>query len=51
MTEPRTTVQISPHSHVFLGAGQMTGMFRDTALTETRCRSRGDSACVYEFAF
>ena len=36
---------------VFLGAGQMTGLFRDSALTETRCRSRGDSVCVYEFAF
>jgi serine/threonine protein kinase len=36
---------------VFLGAGQLTGLFRDSALTETRCRSRGDSACVYEFAF
>jgi serine/threonine protein kinase len=36
---------------VFLGAGQLTGMFRDTALTETRCRGRGDTACVYEFAF
>jgi hypothetical protein len=36
---------------VFLGAGQMTGLFHDSALTETRCRSRGDSVCVYEFAF
>lgn len=36
---------------VFLGAGQLTGLFRDGALTETRCRTRGDSACVYEFAF
>jgi serine/threonine-protein kinase len=36
---------------VFLGAGQLTGLFRDSALTEQRCRSRGDSACVYEFAF
>ncbi len=36
---------------VFLGAGQMTGLFGDNALSETRCRSRGDSVCVYEFAF
>jgi len=36
---------------VFLGAGQMTGLFGDRALTETRCRGRGDSVCVYEFAF
>ncbi|HEX3764303.1 MAG TPA: serine/threonine-protein kinase [Kofleriaceae bacterium] len=36
---------------VFLGAGQLTGLFRDSALTEKRCRSRGDSVCVYEFAF
>jgi serine/threonine-protein kinase len=36
---------------VFLGAGQLTGLFCDTALTETRCRSRGDRVCVYEFAF
>jgi hypothetical protein len=36
---------------VFLGAGKLTGLFRDTALTERRCRSRGDGACVYDFAF
>jgi hypothetical protein len=36
---------------VFLGAGQLTGLFRDSALTEQRCRSRGDDVCVYEFAF
>ena len=36
---------------VFLGAGQLTGMFRDSALSEKRCRGRGDSVCVYEFAF
>jgi hypothetical protein len=36
---------------VFLGAGQLTGLFRDSVLTEPRCRSRGDSVCVYEFAF
>ncbi|HEX7836154.1 MAG TPA: hypothetical protein VF469_01760 [Kofleriaceae bacterium] len=36
---------------VFVGAGTMTGMFRDSALSEKRCRSRGDTACVYEFAF
>jgi hypothetical protein len=36
---------------VFLGAGQLTGLFRDGALTEKRCRSRGDSVCAYEFAF
>lgn len=36
---------------VFVGAGMMTGMFRDSSLAEKRCRSRGDLACVYEFAF
>jgi len=36
---------------VFLGAGKLTGLFPDTALTETSCRLRGDRTCVYEFAF
>ncbi|HET7505185.1 MAG TPA: serine/threonine-protein kinase [Kofleriaceae bacterium] len=36
---------------VFLGAGKLTGLFRETALTEKRCRVRGDSVCTYEFAF
>lgn len=36
---------------VFLGAGRMTGLFRDNALVEKRCRSKGDTACVYEFTF
>ena len=34
---------------VFLGAGKLTGLYRDSAVTETRCRLRGDGACVYEF--
>jgi len=36
---------------VFVGGGMMTGMYRDTALVEKRCRSRGDAACVYDFTF
>jgi len=36
---------------VFVGAGTMTGLFRDSALVEKRCRSKGDPACVYEFTF
>ena len=36
---------------VLLGAGALTGLFCDTALIETRCRSRGDGACAYELAF
>lgn len=36
---------------VFAGAGTMTLMFRDSALVEKRCRSKGDPACVYEFTF
>jgi len=36
---------------VFLGAGRLTGLIRENALVETRCRLKGDSACVYEFAF
>jgi hypothetical protein len=35
---------------VFLGAGKATGLYREAALVERRCRSRGDSACVYELA-
>ncbi|HEX4421101.1 MAG TPA: hypothetical protein VH165_24455 [Kofleriaceae bacterium] len=34
---------------VFLGAAKLTGLFRETALVERRCRSKGDSACVYDF--
>lgn len=34
---------------VFLGGGQMTGLFRDTAVVEKRCRSKGDTVCTYEF--
>ena len=34
---------------VFLGAGKLTGLFRENALVERRCRSKGDSACVYDF--
>ena len=36
---------------VFLGAGKLTGLFRENALAERRCRSKGDSACAYEFVF
>lgn len=36
---------------VFLGAGQVTGLFRDSALVEKRCRSKGDNVCLYEFSF
>jgi hypothetical protein len=36
---------------VFLGAGKLTGLFRDNVLTEKRCRAKGDSACSYEFVF
>jgi hypothetical protein len=36
---------------VFVGAGMMTGMFRDSSLVEKRCRAKGDSACQYDFTF
>jgi hypothetical protein len=36
---------------VFVGAGMMTGMFRDSALVEQKCRSKGAQACVYSFTF
>jgi hypothetical protein len=36
---------------VFVGAGMMTGMFRDSSLVEKRCRAKGDPSCVYEFTF
>jgi len=35
---------------VFLGAAKLTGLFRETALVERRCRGKGDTACVYEFS-
>jgi hypothetical protein len=36
---------------VFVGAGTMTSMFRDSTLVEKRCRAKGEPACVYEFTF
>jgi hypothetical protein len=36
---------------VFIGAAKMTHLFRENALVETRCRSKGDAVCAYEFAF
>ncbi|TMQ07123.1 MAG: hypothetical protein E6J90_44305 [Deltaproteobacteria bacterium] len=36
---------------VFLGAGKLTGLYRDNVLVEKRCRAKGDSACSYEFVF
>jgi hypothetical protein len=36
---------------VFLGAGKMTGLFRESAVVEKRCRAKGDTVCVYEFSF
>lgn len=36
---------------VFLGAGKLTGLFRETVLSEKRCRNKGDSVCAYEFVF
>lgn len=36
---------------VFLGAGKLTGLFRENVLFERRCRAKGDSVCSYEFVF
>lgn len=36
---------------VFLGAGKLTGLFRENALFERRCRAKSDSTCSYEFVF
>jgi hypothetical protein len=36
---------------VFLGAGKLTGFFREDVLTERGCRNKGDSVCAYEFVF
>ncbi|HEX3762662.1 MAG TPA: hypothetical protein VHW23_28395 [Kofleriaceae bacterium] len=36
---------------VFLGAGKLTGLFRENVLAEKRCRNKGDSVCSYEFVF
>jgi hypothetical protein len=36
---------------VFLGGGELTGLFRENALAEKQCRAKGDSACSYEFVF
>jgi hypothetical protein len=35
---------------VLLGAGKATGLYREAALVEKACRSKGDSVCVYELA-
>jgi hypothetical protein len=34
---------------VFLGAGKLTGLYRDNTLAEKRCRAKGDTVCVYDF--
>ena len=34
---------------VFLGAGKLTGLYRDNTLVERRCRAKGDTVCVYDF--
>ena len=34
---------------VYLGAGKLTGLFRESALVERRCRAKGDTVCVYDF--
>jgi hypothetical protein len=36
---------------VFLGAGKLTGLFRENALAEKICRHRGGDVCSYEFVF
>jgi hypothetical protein len=36
---------------VFLGAGKLTGLFRENALAERRCRAKHDAVCSYEFVF
>ena len=36
---------------VFLGAAKLTNLFRDSALVEKRCRTKGDTVCVYDFTF
>lgn len=36
---------------VFLGAGKLTGLFRENALLEKRCRGKGDTVCTYDFMF
>ncbi len=36
---------------VFAGAGELTRLYRDSALVEKQCRAKGDSSCVYDIAF
>jgi hypothetical protein len=36
---------------VFLGAGKLTGLFRENAIAEKRCRHKGGEVCSYEFVF
>jgi len=36
---------------VYFGAGKLTGLFRENALVERRCRGKGDPACTYDFMF
>ncbi|HEY0482429.1 MAG TPA: hypothetical protein VGD37_33140 [Kofleriaceae bacterium] len=36
---------------VFLGAGKLTGLFRENVLVERRCRAKNDPVCAYEFVF
>jgi hypothetical protein len=41
----------SPTATPILGAGKLTGLFRENALLERRCRAKHDSVCSYEFVF
>jgi hypothetical protein len=34
---------------VFLGAGKLTGLIRESSCVERRCRAKGDSVCSYDF--
>jgi hypothetical protein len=36
---------------VYFGAGKLTGLFRENALVERRCRGKGDPVCAYDFMF
>jgi hypothetical protein len=36
---------------IFLGAGNLTKLFRHNALIERRCRGNGERACSYDFVF
>jgi hypothetical protein len=51
MVHDSTIIPCQLQMGVFLGAGKLTGLFRENVLSERRCRNKGAEVCSYEFVF